>query len=78
VPTPEKTFQANEIVKDPTILMPYFGYAIIVDTSMSSSFDNMVKALNSLEEGWEVVSMTKDDTRLVILIHRSEKAKRSL
>lgn len=74
----EKSYQASEVVKDPSLMNDCYGYGILIDVSMSNRYDNMVRALNSLAADWEVVSTAKDDTRLIILLRRLEKPKRAV
>ncbi len=73
----DKSYQASDVVKNPALMNDYYGYGILIDVSMSNRYDNMVRALNVLAPDWEVVSTAKDDTRLIILVQRLEKPKRT-
>ncbi len=73
-----KPVTAKDIVNDPQIIMGFMSeYVMIKDTSMMSSFKNMIEAINIFGElGWETVSMSIDASSTMFALIRNTNYKR--
>jgi hypothetical protein len=66
----DKSYTAKEIADSPQNLSGVTGYVLIVDNSITSSWNNMVKALNTLAADWQVLQIAAGGNRVIALIHR--------
>jgi len=73
-----KPVTAKDIVNDPQLVMGFMSeYIMIKDTSMMSSFKNMIEAINIFGEfGWETVSMSIDSSSTMFALIRNTNYKR--
>lgn len=68
-----KPVTAKDIVNDPQLIMGFMSeYVMIKDSSMLSSFKNMIEAINIFGEfGWETVSMSIDTSNRMFALIRN-------
>lgn len=73
-----KPITAKEIVEDPQLIMGFmYEYVMIKDTSMLSTYKNMIEAINVLGDfGWETVSMSVDSSNNMFALIRNTNYKR--
>lgn len=73
-----KPVTAKDIVNNPQLIMGFMSeYVMIKDTSMLSSFRNMIEAINIFGEfGWETVSMSIDTSNRMFALIRNTNYKR--
>ena len=65
-----KAISAKDIVKDPEFVYGLNrAIVMVIDTSMNSTFSNMVDALNILyDAGWEVEAMTTENYVMQVIL----------
>lgn len=73
-----KPITAKEIVKNPNLIMGFMSeYIMIKDTSMMTTYKNMIEAINILGDyGWETVSMSVDSSSNMLALVRNTNYKR--
>lgn len=73
-----KPIKASDIVREPDIVYNFINYYImLVDTSITGSYKNLIEAINLLaERGWETVSLSRDSSGNMNALCRREYRKR--
>ncbi|GAB5493904.1 MAG: hypothetical protein Phog2KO_41190 [Phototrophicaceae bacterium] len=73
-----KPITAKEIVNDPSLIMGFVSeYIMLKDTSMMTTYKNMIEAINIFGDyGWETVSMSVDASNNMLVLVRNTNYKR--
>jgi len=73
-----KPINAKEIVDNPQIVLGFMSeYVMIKDSSMLSTYKNLIEAINILGEyGWETISMSGDAQNNMFALIRNTNYKR--
>ena len=73
-----KPITAKKIVDDPNLIMGLVSeYIMLKDTSMMTTYKNMIEAINILGDyGWETISMSVDSSNNMLALVRNTNYKR--
>lgn len=73
-----KPITAKEIVEDPNLILGLVSeYIMIKDTSMMTTYKNMIEAINIFGDyGWETVSISVDSNNNMLTLVRNTNYKR--